>query len=93
MIIESSSEDEDALLENMDPAQREEYLKQQRLKDIGQRRSANSNLVNSKKRSLYDSDNGYSNFENMNSTSTSTNMPNFKKLMQDKSANMSGLGL
>lgn len=56
MVIESSSEDEDTMFENMDPAQREEYLKQQKLKEFHQRRSANSNLINQKKRSLYDSD-------------------------------------
>lgn len=60
------------------------------------RRSANPNLVNAKKRSLYDSDangNGLAT-DNMNSTSTSSNMPHFKKLMQDKSisTNLNGNG-
>ena len=43
--------------------------------------------MNNKKRSLYDSDangNGLAT-DQMNSTSTSSNMPQFKKLMQDKS--------
>jgi len=46
-------------------------------------RSANPNLANNKKRSLYDSDangNGLAT-DQMNSTSTSSNMPQFKKLM------------
>lgn len=51
------------------------------------RRSANPNLVNSKKRSLYDSDangNGLVT-DHMNSTTTSSNIPQFRKLIHDKS--------
>lgn len=83
--MDSSSEEED--LAHLDPQSREEYLKQQKLIKEQVRRSANPNLVNAKKRSLYDSDangNGLAT-DNTNSTSTSSNMPHFKKLMQDKS--------
>lgn len=49
-----------------------------------QRRSANTKLKD-QKRSLYDSDaNGYTH-EGMNTTSASSNIANFKKLMQEKS--------
>lgn len=79
--MESSSEEED--LTHLDPQSREEYLKQQKMIKEQVRRSANPNLVNAKKRSLYDSDtngNGLAT-ENTNSTSTSSNMAHFKKLM------------
>jgi len=58
-------------------------LKQQKMIKDQISRSANPNLANTKKRSLYDSDangNGLAT-DQMNSTSTSSNMPQFKKLM------------
>ena len=53
----------------------------------GLRRTGNTNLVNGKKKSMYDSDangNGLD-YNGMNLTSGSSNMPHFKKLIQDKS--------
>ena len=73
MAEESSSEENDASVEN----------------NAGVRRSANPNYGHGKKRSMYDSDTndmskmlGYP--DTMNSTSTSTNIPQFKKLVADK---------
>ena len=44
--------------------------------------------VHSKKRSMYESDNnGTIATDNMNSTSASSNLPQFKKLLQDKKTN------
>ena len=44
--------------------------------------------IHSKKRSMYESDNnGTIATDNMNSTSASSNLPQFKKLLQDKKAN------
>ena len=76
LLIESSS-DEDEILEGLDPITREEYLRNEQLRE-SLRRSANPNLVNLKKRSMYDSDtNGGHSVLNgdMNSTCKSSNMP------------------
>jgi len=74
MAEESSSEENDASIDNTAG---------------GVRRSANPNFGHSKKRSMYDSDTndmskmlGYP--DTMNSTSTSTNIPQFKKLVAEK---------
>ena len=49
------------------------------------RRTANPNLINAKKQSLYDSDAQPFNYENMNSTQSSQYLPaQFKKLLQEK---------
>ena len=42
------------------------------------------NMQHSKKRSLYDSDSNQVGDQYMNSTSTSSNMPQFKKLLEKK---------
>jgi len=76
LLIESSS-DEDEILEGLDPITREEYLRNEKLRE-SLRRSANPNLVHLKKRSMYDSDtNGGHSVLNgdMNSTCKSSNMP------------------
>jgi hypothetical protein len=72
-----SAPDEDEILEGLDPITREEYLRNEQLRE-SLRRSANPNLVNLKKRSMYDSDtNGGHSVLNgdMNSTCKSSNMP------------------
>ena len=75
---ESSSEENDVSIDNAN-----------NVDNRGIRRSANPNFGHNKKRSMYDSDTndmskllGYP--DTMNSTSTSTNIPQFKKLVADK---------
>ena len=78
---DSSEEEDEAAQAARDEYSRQADMKNNKNRKESLRRSANPNLIN-KKRSLYDSDtNGVPTDNIMNSTSASSNMPHFKKLI------------
>ncbi len=82
--LDSSSEEDEAEKQAREDYQRQQDLLKGSGREGTSRRSTNHNFIShNKNKSMYDSDTNA--HEGMNSTSASSNVPQFKKLLQDKS--------
>ena len=81
---ESSSEEDEAMKAAKDEFQKQQKQLKRNNNDVSVRKDTNPGLMASKKKSLYDSDTNGAGQENMNSTSASSNITLFKKLILDK---------